>query len=628
MCGIVGYTGFSQAKNVLIDGLKRLEYRGYDSAGIALERQSASAMELDVHRRVGKVAGLESELEHVDTASTCGIGHTRWATHGRPSVANAHPHTSCDGRIAVVHNGIIENFAELREELERRGHRFTSDTDTEVFAHLIEEAYEGRPADPATGEPAQPGSHDLMAAVREATTHVVGAYGLAALCADEPGVIAVARKDSPIIIGRGEDGSYVASDVIAVIDATRDVVVLEDGQFARLTPEGITYTDAEGTAIEPAITHIDWDIDMAEKGGYPDFMLKEIHEQPRVVRDTLVGRMVGGELDIDELGLTYEELNLIDRVYVIACGTSYHAGLIAKNLIEMWARIPCEVEAASEFRYRNPIITPSTLVVAVSQSGETADTLAAIRDARIKGAKVFGITNVVGSPVARESDGVIYTKANKEIAVASTKSFIGQVVSLTLLSLLLAQVKGKLTTGQVRMLFRELGDTAEQIQWIFDTQTEAVHEAALACKDAHSALFVGRGMGAAIAHEGALKLKEISYLHAEAYAAGEMKHGPIALIDPGFPVIAVTTKSPTYDKTVSNLKECEARGAKIIVVATEGDEDIKQIADHVIYIPPVRDAFCPITATVPLQLLAREVAIMRDCDVDQPRNLAKSVTVE
>ena len=628
MCGIVGYTGFSQAKNVLIDGLKRLEYRGYDSAGIALERQSASATELDVHRRVGKVAGLESELEHVDTASTCGIGHTRWATHGRPSVANAHPHTSCDGRIAVVHNGIIENFAELREELERRGHRFTSDTDTEVFAHLIEEAYEGRPADPATDEPAQPGSHDLMAAVREATTHVVGAYGLAALCADEPGVIAVARKDSPIIIGRGEDGSYVASDVIAVIDATRDVVVLEDGQFARLTPEGITYTDAEGAAIEPAITHIDWDIDMAEKGGYPDFMLKEIHEQPRVVRDTLVGRMIGGELDIDELGLTYEELNLIDRVYVIACGTSYHAGLIAKNLIEMWARIPCEVEAASEFRYRNPVITPSTLVVAVSQSGETADTLAAIRDARIKGAKVFGITNVVGSPVARESDGVIYTKANKEIAVASTKSFIGQVVSLTLLSLLLAQVKGKLTTGQVRMLFRELGDTAEQIQWIFDTQAEAVHEAALACKDAHSALFVGRGMGAAIAHEGALKLKEISYLHAEAYAAGEMKHGPIALIDPGFPVIAVTTKSPTYDKTVSNLKECEARGAKIIVVATEGDEDIKQIADHVIYIPPVRDAFCPITATVPLQLLAREVAIMRDCDVDQPRNLAKSVTVE
>ena len=619
MCGIVGYTGSEQAKDILIGGLKRLEYRGYDSAGVALERGDGAG--LDVFRRVGKVSGLESELEHLDLASTCGIGHTRWATHGRPSVANAHPHSSCDGRISIVHNGIIENFAELREELEGRGHRFTSDTDTEVFAHLIEEAYEG-----GNGKP---GSHDLLAAVREACTHVIGAYGIAAICADEPGVIAVARKDSPIVIGQGATGCYVASDVIALIDATRDVVVLEDGQFARLTPEGVTYTDAECAPIEPAITHIDWDIDMAEKGGHPDFMIKEILEQPRVVRDTLVGRLTGtGELDIDELGLTYEELDLIDRVYVIACGTSYHAGLIAKNLIEAWARIPCEVEAASEFRYRNPIITPTTLVVAVSQSGETADTLAAIRDARIKGAKVFGITNVVGSPVARESDGVIYTKANKEIAVASTKSFIGQVVSLTLLALLLAQVKGKMNTRQVKLLFHELGDTAEQIQWVFDTQQEAIHEAALACKDAHSALFVGRGMGAAISYEGALKLKEISYLHAEAYAAGEMKHGPIALIDPGFPVIAVTTKSPVYDKTVSNLKECEARGAKIIAVATEGDEDIKQIADHVIYIPPVRDAFSPITATVPLQLLAREVALMRGCDVDQPRNLAKSVTVE
>ena len=449
------------------------------------------------------------------------------------------------------------------------------------------------------------------------------------MCADEPGVIAVARKDSPIVIGRGERGSYVASDVIALIDATRDVVVLEDGQFACLTPEGVEFTDERGHVIEPEVTHIDWDIDMAEKGGYPDFMMKEIYEQPRVVRDTLVGRLAPtGELDIDELGLTYEQLDVIDRVYVIACGTSYHAGLIAKNLIEGWARIPCEVETASEFRYRNPIITPSTLVVAVSQSGETADTLAAIRDARIKGAKVFGITNVVGSPVARESDGVIYTKANKEIAVASTKSFIGQVVSLTLLALLLGQVKGKLTTAQVRMLFHELGDTAEQIQWILDTQKEAVHEAALACKDAHSALFVGRGMGAAISNEGALKLKEISYLHAEAYAAGEMKHGPIALIDPGFPVIAVATKSPTYDKTVSNLKECEARGARIIAVATVGDEDIRKVADHVIYVPAVRDALSAITATVPLQLLAREVAILRGCDVDQPRNLAKSVTVE
>ena len=616
MCGIIGFTGKDQAQQILIEGLARMEYRGYDSAGVALEVAGADGeSRLDVIRRVGKVSGLASELESYKESSTCGIGHTRWATHGRPSTANAHPHVSCDGRIAVVHNGIVENFAELREELTAAGHEFRSDTDTEVFAHLIEDAY--------TTE------HDLMAAVRSACARVVGAYGLAVVCADEPGTIAVARKDSPIVIGRGERGSYVASDVIALIDATRDVVVLADDQFAKLTPDGIEYTDAEGNVIEPEVTHVDWDLDMAEKGGYPDFMLKEIHEQPRVVRDTLVGRMTAaGELDIDELGLSLEELNDIDRVYVIACGTSYHAGLVAKNLIEAWARIPTEVEAASEFRYRDPIITPTTLVVAVSQSGETADTLAAIRDARIKGAKVFGITNVVGSPVARESDGVIYTKANKEIAVASTKSFIGQVVSLTLLAMLLGQVKYRLTTKQCRLLFRELGDTAEQIQHIIDTQGPAIAEAAKVCKDAHSALFVGRGMGSAIAYEGALKLKEVSYLHAEAYAAGEMKHGPIALIDPGFPVIAVATKSATYDKTVSNLMECKARGAKVIVVATEGDEEINKIADCIIRVPAVRDVFSPITASVPLQLLAREVAILRGCDVDQPRNLAKSVTVE
>lgn len=615
MCGIVGYTGSRQVSDILLSGLARLEYRGYDSAGAALEVAGDAGCALDVVREVGKVASLSEKLGQHDASSTCGIGHTRWATHGRPTVENAHPHVSCDGRIAIVHNGIIENFAELREELGTRGHTFRSETDTEVFAHLVEEGYAA--------------THDLMAAVRDACAHVVGAYGLAAICADEPDVIAVARKDSPIVVGMGQDGAYLASDIVALIDATRDVVVLEDGQFAKLTPKGIEYTDAEGAVIAPAVMHVDWDVDMAEKGGYPDFMLKEICEQPRVVRDTLVGRLAStGELDIDELGLSFEELNLIDRVYVIACGTSYHAGLIAKNLIEGWARIPCEVEAASEFRYRNPIITPTTLVVAVSQSGETADTLAAIRDARIKGGKVFGITNVVGSPVARESDGVIYTKANKEIAVASTKSFIGQIVSLSLLSLLLAQVKGKLKTGQVKMLFHELGDTAAQIQHILDTQGPAIHEAALACKAAASALFVGRGMGTAISYEGALKLKEVSYLHAEAYAAGEMKHGPIALIDPGFPVIAVATKSPTYDKVVSNLKECEARGATIIALATEGDEDIAKIADHIISIPPVRDCFSAITASVPLQLLAREVALMRGCNVDQPRNLAKSVTVE
>ena len=607
MCGIVGYTGAERAQGILIEGLTRLEYRGYDSAGVAIQEDGA----LEVVCRKGKVGELARTLEGFDLKGTCGIGHTRWATHGKPSEANAHPHTSCAGDIAIVHNGIIENFAELRDELVARGHAFASDTDTEVVAHLVEEAYDG----------------DLRAAVADATARLVGAYGLAVVCDREPGTIIVTRKDSPIVVGRGAEGSYVASDMIAMIDATRDVVILADGQTARLTPEGIEYFDEAGEPMEPAVTHVDWDVDMAEKGGHPDFMLKEIYEQPRVIRDTLAGRLVSGALAIDELDMSPEELDLVDRVYVIACGTSYHAGLIAKNLIEAWARIPCEVEVASEFRYRNPIITPTTLVVAVSQSGETADTLAATRDAKVKGARVFGITNVVGSPVARESDGVIYTKANKEIAVASTKSFLGQVVSLTLLGLLLAQAKGGLTTAQIRLLFSELADTAEQVEAILE-DTAAIDEAALACKDATSALFIGRGMGAAISYEGALKLKEISYLHAEAYAAGEMKHGPIALIDEGFPVIAIATKSPVYDKMVSNLQESKARGAMVVAVATEGDEDIRKHADHVIYIPKVRDAFSAITASVPLQLFARAIAVARGCDVDQPRNLAKSVTVE
>lgn len=608
MCGIVGYTGVNAVQNILIDGLSRLEYRGYDSAGVAIEQDG----EIQTVHRKGKVASLAHTLSHFNFSGTCGIGHTRWATHGRPSEANAHPHVSCDGKVAVVHNGIIENFADLREELTAEGHTFTSETDTEVIAHLIETfMHKGL---------------DLLDAVRHSTEELVGAYAIAAISSDEPGVIVAARKDSPLIVGLAEDGTYLASDVIAMIDATRDVVVLSDGEYAKLTPDGAEFYRGQ-EAFEPTVAHIDWSLDVAEKGGYSDFMLKEIYEQPRVIRDTLAGRLTSAGLSIDELDLSVEELNLIDRVYIIACGTSYHAGLIAKNLIEGWARIPCEVEVASEFRYRNPIITPTTLVVAVSQSGETADTLAAIRDARVKGARVFGITNVVGSPVARESDGVIYTKANKEIAVASTKSFLGQVVSLTLLALLLAQVKGKLKMNQVRLLFRELADTAEQVESIL-SNTSAIDEAAKACVDAKSALFIGRGMGSAIANEGALKLKEISYLHAEAYPAGEMKHGPIALIDEGFPVIAVATNSPVYDKIVSNLQEAKARGAKVVAIATEGDEEIKKHADHVIYIPKVRDAFSAITASVPLQLFARAIAVERGCDVDQPRNLAKSVTVE
>ncbi len=611
MCGIVGFTGSIAAQPVLIEGLRRLESRGYDSAGVAILQPEGA---LEVVCRKGKVSELEHTLSHFNFKGTCGIGHTRWATHGRPSEANAHPHVSCDGDIAVVHNGIIENFAELREELKAAGHTFRSDTDTEVIAHLLEEAFKA-------------GCPDLTAALSMAAGRLVGAYGIAVVCDREPGTIAVTRKDSPIVVGVGAQGSYVASDIIAMIDATRDVVVLSDGQVARLRPDGVDFFDAAGNPVNPPITHIDWDVDTAEKGGYPDFMLKEIHEQPRVIRDTLAGRLDGGSISIDELDMSSEELHLVDRVYIIACGTSYHAGLIAKNLIEAWARIPCEVEVASEFRYRDPIITPTTLVVAVSQSGETADTLAAIRDARVKGAKVFGITNVVGSPVARESDGVIYTKANKEIAVASTKSFLGQVVSLTLLALLLGQSHGTLTTRQIKLLFSELADTAEQVERIL-ADDSAIQEAARACADATSALFIGRGMGSAISYEGALKLKEISYLHAEAYPAGEMKHGPIALIDEGFPVIAIATRGPVYDKVVSNLQESRARGAMVVAVATEGDEEIKRHADHVIYIPKVRDAFSPITASVPLQMFARCIALERGCDVDQPRNLAKSVTVE
>ncbi len=670
MCGIVGYTGENAVKDILIEGLSRLEYRGYDSAGVAIQQGD----KIEVVCRKGKVSELQQALAARDLDGTCGIGHTRWATHGKPSEVNAHPHTSCSGDIAVVHNGIIENFAELREDLIARGHEFVSETDTEVIAHLIEEAYAQSADQPDCSVQSDRSAPCLREAVAEATTHLVGSFGLAVMCDREPGTIVACRKDSPIVVGRvtrapqdadagaaqdadagaaadagapqattsttsaatttasatqhAAQGSYVASDVIAMLGQTSDIVVLADGQIAELTPTDITYYDELGNKIEPPITHVDWDLDAAEKGGWPDFMMKEIYEQPRVIRDTLAGRLENGVITIDELDMSPEELNLIDRVYIIACGTSYHAGLIAKNLIEGWARIPCEVEVASEFRYRNPIITPTTLVVAISQSGETADTLAAIRDARVKGAKVFSVTNVVGSPVARESDGVIYTKANKEIAVASTKSFLGQVVSLTLLAMLLAQAKGKITTSQVRLFFRELADTAAQVEYILANDEEAINEAAHACKDAKSALFIGRGMGSAISYEGALKLKEISYLHAEAYAAGEMKHGPIALIDEGFPIIAIATKSPVYDKVISNLQEARARGAMVVAIATEGDEDIRQHADHVIYIPKVRDAFSAITATVPLQLFARAIALERGCDVDQPRNLAKSVTVE
>lgn len=675
MCGIVAYTGTEEASTYLLNGLGRLEYRGYDSAGIALMHDGT----LDVIKRRGKVSELKDACAALSPHGTCGIGHTRWATHGKPSEKNAHPHVSAHGSIALVHNGIIENYGELKDELAQHGITPVSQTDSELIAHLIELCYEQGEA-PRTemgselgskGAPAHGTStsiNKLVVAVHEACKKLIGSYALAVMCTHEPGTIVVTRHDSPLIVGIADDGMYAASDAIALLDKTRECVILPDRTLACLTvhqahfyKEGSSHqplasvpqssphqpaAPALSASHQPAapaapapfphphlqefvpeITHITWDIAGAEKGGYPDFMLKEIHEQPRVIRDTLAGRLVDGRLVIDELDLSPEELTLIDRVYVIACGTSLHAGLVAKQLIEGWARIPCEVEAASEFRYRNALITPTTLVVAVSQSGETADTLAAIRDARVRGARVFGITNVVGSPVAREADGVIYTKANKEIAVASTKSFLGQIVSLTLLALLLAQVKGNLRQNQIHLLYKQLASTAEQVECILQ-DTSRIQRAAQKCYKAASALFIGRGMGCVIAREGALKLKEISYLHAEAYPAGEMKHGPIALIEDGFPVIAVATHGPIYDKVMSNIQESKARGACVIALAEQGDEEIQKYADEVIYIPPVQDCFSAITASVPLQLLAREIALLKHCDVDQPRNLAKSVTVE
>lgn len=643
MCGIVGYTGSHPAAPVLIEGLKRLEYRGYDSAGIAVEE----GPHICSVRRAGNIAQLMQATAPLQLTGTCGIGHTRWATHGAPSQENAHPHLSCDGAIALVHNGIIENNAELRRILEGRGHHFSSQTDSEVIVHLIEDAYamlalevsesddlvdaEGmRTPHRATSE-VDAGRPSLLAqAVSMACGFLIGSWALCVLTDHEPGKIVCARKESPLVIGAGATGVHIASDAAALSGVVSEVVVLQDGQIAEVDSRVIDVFALQEGALVPVKAEtmaLDWEAARADRGRYPDFMLKEIFEQPRVIRDTLAGRFNGGELTIAELGLTHEELNLIDRVCIIACGTSYHAALVAKRLIEGWARIPCEVEVASEFRYRDPIVTPSTLVVAVSQSGETADTLAAIRDARIKGAKVFGITNVIGSPVAQESDGVIYTKANKEVAVASTKSFTGQLVSLTLLALLLAQSKGCLQQGQIRMLFSELSETAAQAEVILKDEG-SIKQAAYACKDARSAMFIGRGMGAAVAEEGALKLKEVSYLHAEAYPAGEMKHGPIALIEAGFPVIAIATESPTYEKVLSNIQEAKTRGALVVAVATEGDQRIEQYADHVIFIPRVRDAFSPITAIIPLQMLAREIALLRGCNIDQPRNLAKSVTVE
>jgi glucosamine--fructose-6-phosphate aminotransferase (isomerizing) len=608
MCGIVGYIGPRNASDVLVGGLARLEYRGYDSAGVAI----INGDDLAVTRRMGKLVNLRNALGAEPIEGSVGVGHTRWATHGKPSEENAHPHIDCDGRIAVVHNGIIENFIELREELRATGHIIRSETDTELIAHLIESYYQG----------------DLVEAFAKAIERLEGAYALGVVHLDHPDMVLASRKESPLIIGVGEGENIVASDIPAVLEFTREIIVLHDGEIAVVSAAGVDVVDLDGSAVEPEMMHVEWDLDAAEKGGYEDFMLKEIFEQPKAIRDTLMGRMGDdGLIQLSELQMSPSDIAMMSRVYIIACGTSLHAGLVAKNLIEQWARIPVEVQCSSEFRYADPIVDDETLVVAITQSGETADTLAGVREARERGAKVIAITNVVGSRVTRESDGVIYTHAGPEIGVAATKTFTSQIAALTVLALKLAQAKGTLSTEKIDSLWSELLTIPDIVEAELQDLT-GLEECAQQCLSATSALFLGRGMGVPVAMEGALKLKEISYIHAEAYPAGEMKHGPIALITDQLPVVVVATQGRTYEKVVSNIQEVRARGAEVIAVATAGDEDIRQHAEFVMHVPATSEALSAIPTTIPLQLLAYHIAKLKGCNVDQPRNLAKSVTVE
>jgi glutamine---fructose-6-phosphate transaminase (isomerizing) len=627
MCGIVGYIGEQASAPILMKGLKRLEYRGYDSAGLALLKNGG----LDLIRREGNLSNLEEALDATGpdreappksaeagrapqpgfSAASLGIGHTRWATHGAPSEANAHPHLDCAGHIAVAHNGIIENFLALRENLTARGHEFRSDTDSETIAHLIEETYSG----------------DLLEAVREALKQVEGSFALAVISADSPGVLVGARKDSPLVVGIAEDGLFLASDIPAILDHTRRVVLLEDGEMAELTATGYKISSLDGRAVSRDAIDIDWDVSAAEKDGYEDFMLKEIHEQPAAVRETIRGRVTDdGAIQITDLGLTDQELKQLKKVIVIACGTSLHAGMLAKQVIERWVRVPVEVDCSSEFRYRNPILDDESLVVAITQSGETADTLAGVRMANERGAKTLAVTNVVGSTITRETAGVVYTHAGPEIGVAATKTLIAQMTALFLFGLLLAQARGR-GNHEFSQTVEELRLIPEKIESLFG-QAPLLMDWAETYHQVEDFLFLGRGFSYPVAMEGALKLKEISYIHAEGYPAGEMKHGPIALINPGLPILVLAPKDSVYEKIVSNIHEAKARGATVLAVATEGDQALKSQVDDVFYIPKTLETLSPLLSVVPLQLLSYYIAKRRDCNVDQPRNLAKSVTVE
>ncbi|MFF7365597.1 glutamine--fructose-6-phosphate transaminase (isomerizing) [Streptomyces sp. NPDC008125] len=624
MCGIVGYVGSQSAQDVVVAGLKRLEYRGYDSAGVAVLATGADGPDgahggLASARKAGKLVNLEKELkDHPLPAGLTGIGHTRWATHGAPTDANAHPHLDNAGRVAVVHNGIIENFATLRTELTRRGHDLTSDTDTEVVAHLLAEEF-------AAGS-------GLAESMRRVCRRLEGAFTLVAVHADEPGTVVGARRNSPLVVGVGDGEAFLASDVAAFIAHTRDAVELGQDQVVEVRRDRVTVTGFDGTPAEVRGYHVDWDASAAEKGGYDSFMLKEIAEQPRAIADTLLGRIDGeGALTLDEVRLSPSVLREIDKVVVVACGTAYHAGLIAKYAIEHWTRLPCETELASEFRYRDPILSPNTLVVAISQSGETMDTLMALRHAREQGAHVLAICNTNGSTIPRESDAVLYTHAGPEVAVASTKAFLTQLVACYLVALYLGQVRGTKFGDEIRTIVRQLSEIPDAVERVLATM-EPVRELARSLAHKNTVLFLGRHVGHPVALEGALKLKELAYMHAEGFAAGELKHGPIALIEEDLPVVVVAPsprgRSVLHDKIVSNIQEIRARGARTIVVAEEGDETVAPYADHLITIPPTPTLLQPLVATVPLQVFACELATARGNEVDQPRNLAKSVTVE
>jgi glucosamine--fructose-6-phosphate aminotransferase (isomerizing) len=617
MCGIVGYVGPQPALQVVVDGLARLEYRGYDSAGVAVLGDGA----LRTEKRAGKLANLRQALEERPISGEgAGIGHTRWATHGAPNDVNAHPHVDNGGRVAIVHNGIIENFAALRLELEEQGCKFLSETDTEVTAHLL------------STELAERGDGDLPAAMRAVCKRLEGAFTLVATSVDDPDLVVAARRNSPLVVGRGVGENFLASDVAAFIAHTREAVELGQDQVVELRPDSVVVTDYEGNPVEVREYHVDWDASAAEKGGYDYFMLKEIGEQPRAVADTLLGRLsVDGLLTLDEMRLTPEDLRSVEKIVIIACGTSYHAGLIAKYAIEHWCRIPCEVEVASEFRYRDPILDQQTLVIAISQSGESMDTLMAVRYAREQRARVLAICNVNGSTIPRESDGVLYTHAGPEVGVAATKTFMTQLIACYLVGLYLAQVRGLKFGDEITAVIAQLATMPEQVDKVLRT-VEPVRELARSLSDADTVLFLGRHVGYPVAMEGALKLKELAYMHAEAFAAGELKHGPIALIEDGLPVVVVVPspkgRSVLHDKIVSNIQEVRARGARTIVIAEEGDEAVRPYADVLIEIPAVPTLLQPVVATIPMQVFACELALAKGNDVDQPRNLAKSVTVE